>query len=184
MATRPTIDPLAPPDRAEFWRWVRDSIRPLLGWVLTGLGLLCLLIAWIGVSGTPLVAKQIPYLVSGGLLGVALITLGGRAFLIEDLRRDAGRLDRLETMMLELHTTLLKRADAPSFDPALLQATANGNGSNGHSGLVALPGGVSFHKPGCPMLAGKDAAVSVTPDAAAKRGLVPCPLCEPATVDA
>lgn len=168
------------PDRAEFWRWVWDSVRPLLGWVLTGLGLLALFISWYEVSGTAVVAKQIPYLVSGGLLGVGLIALGGRSFLIEDLRRDSGRLDRLEQMVGELHLALLNRADAP--DPqALLAPRPELNGSGE---LRVLPSGTTFHRADCPMLVGKDRATTIRPETAVRRGLAPCPLCEPSPVSA
>lgn len=169
------------PDASVFWRWVWDSVRPVLGYVLVALGLLALLLGWYGVSGEALVAKQLPYLASGGLLGVALVVLGGRFMLIQDLRRDSGRLDRLETMVNELHAALLARADAPGRMPSnRTQST------NGQAGLRVLPGGQSFHRDDCPMLEGKERSTRITAATAAKRGLVPCPLCEPtaATVDA
>ena len=101
------------PDASVFWRWVWDSVRPVLGYVLVAIGLIALLIGWYGVSGESIVAKQLPYIASGGLLGVALVALGGRFMLIQDLRRDSNRLDRLETMVNELHAALLARPDAP-----------------------------------------------------------------------
>jgi hypothetical protein len=166
------------PDAGVFWRWVWDSIRPVLGYVLVALGLLALLIGWYGVSGESIVAKQLPYIASGGLLGVALVALGGRFMMIQDLRHDSNRLDRLETMVNELHAALLARPDAPG-------RTSRGDVKaevNGKSSYVVLPGGQSFHLPDCPMLEGKDRASKVKPDAAAKRGLTPCPLCEPLSV--
>jgi hypothetical protein len=170
------------PDASLFWRWVWDSIRPVLGWILVGLGVVALFLGWYGVSGESLVAKQLPYLASGGLIGVALVVLGGRFMMIQDLRRDSGRLDRLETMVNELHAALLARPDAPG-------RVARGNvdvvSANGSSDYMVLPGGQSFHVPGCPMLEGKEKASKIRPTTAAKRGLMPCPLCEPtqATVE-
>jgi hypothetical protein len=167
------------PDAAIFWRWVWDSVRPVLGYVLVALGLLALLIGWYGVSGESVVAKQLPYIASGGLLGVALVALGGRFMLIQDLRRDSNRLDQLETMVNELHAALLARPDAPgreSYSPK------SGGSANGQSSYVVLRGGSSFHAPGCPMLEGKEHTSRVKPDTATKRGLTPCPLCEPLTV--
>jgi hypothetical protein len=165
------------PDAALFWRWVWDSVRPVLGWILVALGLIALFLGWYGVSGEAVVAKQLPYLASGGLLGIALVVLGGRFMMIQDLRRDSGRLDRLETMVDELHAALLARADAPgrvAHGQSNVQVT-----SNGHSDYMVLPGGQSFHLPDCPMLEGKDKASRIKPMTAARRGLMPCPLCEP-----
>ena len=89
---RPNDDEL--PDPALFWRWVGKATRPVIGWVLLGVGALIILIGWIGVSGTPVVAKQIPYVVSGGIGGVLLAILGAYFLGTEELRKDSGRLDR------------------------------------------------------------------------------------------
>src|SRR4051794_40336190 len=106
------------PDSAALWRWLWASTRPYLGYVLIAVGALLLLAGYLGVSREVIVARQIPYLVSGGLVGLGLITIGGRLLLIEDLRRDSGRLDRLEKAVLELHQVLLYRPDAPALGTA------------------------------------------------------------------
>jgi hypothetical protein len=48
-----------------------------LGGALVVGGFVAVIIGWVGTSRTVLVAGQIPYLVSGGLLGLGLIFLGG-----------------------------------------------------------------------------------------------------------
>ena len=48
----------------------------VLGGVLAPLGLLLVLLGWIGASRTPFVFEQVPYLISGGLLGLGLVFLG------------------------------------------------------------------------------------------------------------
>jgi hypothetical protein len=181
MDRRPDSVGTDEPDAAVFWRWVWDSIRPVLGYILVALGLLSLLIGWYGVSGEAIVAKQLPYIASGGLLGVALVALGGRYMLIQDLRRDSKRLDQLETMVNELHAALLSRPDAPGRS-LYAGASESAAGANGQSSYVVLPGGQSFHLPGCPMLEGKEKTSRIKPETANKRGLTPCPLCEPTAV--
>jgi len=166
------------PDAALFWRWVWDSVRPVLGYVLVGAGLIALFVGWYKVSGESLVAKQLPYIASAGFLGVALVVLGARFMLIDDIRKDSGRLDRLETMVNELHAALLSRPDAPG---RMAGSTSNANGQGEY---VVLPGGQSFHKPDCPMLEGKDRTSRIRPGTAARRGLTPCPLCEPTAAPA
>ncbi len=187
---------------ADFWKWVWASVRPALGWILAGLGFLLLLIAYLGVSREVLVAKQLPYLVSGGLFGLAFVTLGSRLLLIEDLRRDSGRLNRLETMVQDLSLALLSRPDAPlTVEPALGDtyayddATAtpvptqgavprpSSNGRSAATELLVLRGGSSFHRQTCSVVTGKVAdALSATQ--ARTRGLRACRLCQPTAATA
>jgi hypothetical protein len=171
------------PDNAALWRWLWASIRPYLGYIFIAVGGLLLLSAYLGVSREVIVARQIPYLVSGGLFGLAAITLGGRLLLIEDLRRDSGRLDRLEKAVQELHQVLLYRPDAPSLSSG---ATAGANGTRqtastrGRSAThLVLPGGESFHRPDCPVVGEKSTGRSVTLETALRKGLHACPLCQP-----
>jgi hypothetical protein len=163
------------PDSAALWRWLWQSIRPYLGYILIAIGALLLIAGYLGVSREVIVARQIPYLVPGGLVGVAAITLGGRLLLIEDLRRDSGRLDRLEKAVQELHQVLLYRPDAPSG--STVQTSVNGAGVP--SKLTVLPGGESFHRPDCPVVGDKASGRSVTLETAQRKGLHACPLCQP-----
>ena len=64
--------------------------------VLAGTGLLALLIAWIGVSSTIFTYQQMPYVVSGGLLGVCLVSMAGALWRSADLRDAWRKLERLE----------------------------------------------------------------------------------------
>lgn len=54
--------------------------------VAVGLGALALLIGWFGVSGSVFPAEQLPYILSGGLGGLALIAVGATLWLSADLR--------------------------------------------------------------------------------------------------
>src|SRR5882757_2219590 len=146
---RPHDDDL--PDTALFWRWVGKATRPVVGWILLGLSALFILFGWIGVSGTPIVAKQIPYVVSGGIAGVFLAIAGAYFLGTEELRKDSGRLDRLERMVSELHTALLARDDAPAVDS---EASHDADSVNGHA-YVALAGSDLYHRTGCAMVAAK-----------------------------
>jgi hypothetical protein len=162
------------PDPKLLWQWAGRATRPWIGWVFIGLGALLVLLGYLGVSREAIVAKQIPYLVSGGIGGVLLCIVGAYFLGTEELRKDSGRLDRLETLVQELHAVLLSRTDAPE------PGTAEGPPDNGAaSTVVAVRGGETFHQAGCVMVADKKAE-QLTPDAARARGLSPCPLCEPA----
>ncbi|MDT4937182.1 MAG: hypothetical protein QOG80_853, partial [Pseudonocardiales bacterium] len=166
------------PDPALFWRWVGKATRPVIGWVLLALSALFILFGWIGVSGTPVVAKQIPYVVSGGIGGVLLAVLGAYFLGTEELRKDSGRLDRLERMVLELHDALLSRDDAPA--PVTdSEDTAPANGQ----AYVSLSGSDIYHRPDCAMVASKANAAKIAPSTIRRRQLAPCSLCEPAMAD-
>jgi hypothetical protein len=156
--------------------WLVQGIRPYLGYVFIGLGLLALFLGWYGASGTPIVAKQIPYLASDGVLAIVLIAIGNRVFLIDDLRRDSGRLDRLEEMVAQLHAVLLSRTDAVADTVA-----KPGRTTTSSRPFLALSRGTSYHLPGCAMVATKDAD-GVSNTDVISRGLRPCRMCEPPAV--
>jgi hypothetical protein len=151
--------------------WLVEGIRPYLGYLFVAAGLVALFLGWYGVSGQSLVAKQLPYLASEGLVGVVLITIGNRIFLINDLRRDSGRLDRLEEMVAELHAVLLSRSDAVADAPGVTARATE-------KPFRAVPRGTSYHLPECAMVAGKQTD-SISRGDVASRGLKPCRMCHP-----
>jgi hypothetical protein len=167
------------PDPRELWRWVGAALRPWTGWILIGIGALLMLLGYLGVSREAILGKQIPYLVSGGLGGVFFCVLGAYFLGTQELRRDSGRLDRLEQMVEELHLALLARPDAPST----ARDDTAGPSSNGTRRparkVVAVTGGETFHRTTCGLVEGKDGE-DLTPASARKRGLRPCAVCEPA----
>jgi len=180
------------PDPRLLLRWVADAVRPYVGWILIGCGALVMLIGYFGVSREAIPAKQIPYLVSGGIGGVFLAVVGAFFLGTQEMRKDSGRLDRLERMVEELHGALLRRSDAPpvvSADGA--GSSAETNGSSSTNGAVHAParrvavvgGGELFHRLRCAMVENKDEVEELTPAAARKRGLRPCPVCTPAPAD-
>jgi hypothetical protein len=162
------------PDPALVWRWVGAATRPVVGWVLAGLGVIAIVVGYLGVSREAVVAKQLPYLISGGIGGVALVGFGAALIASEDMRRFRGRLDALEAMVADLHGVLLARPDAPSPNG---QRAAEA--TTGDDRLVALRGGRSFHRASCAMVAGKQGVATISAADARRRGLSPCRLCEP-----
>ena len=49
----------------------------VVGGLLVGLGAILIVLGWIGAANTTDVFEQIPYMISGGLLGLALVFIGG-----------------------------------------------------------------------------------------------------------
>ncbi|MBV9291430.1 MAG: hypothetical protein JO222_03185 [Frankiales bacterium] len=164
--------PLELPARRQVWVWGWSLVRPYLGWVLALLGGLALFLGWYGVSGEALTAKQIPYLVSGGLTGIGLVILASVFLATEDVRRQLARVAELERKVDDLYGLFVQELGAA---PAT-------TGESTDTAVVALPAGSSYHRPGCSLVAGKSDAAAVTARDVKRRSLRPCRVCEPPTV--
>lgn len=85
--------------------WDRASALALLL-----LGFVAIALGWWGISGTGLAPEQNPYLISGGVLGIALIGIGCTVWLSADLQDEWRRLDALEERLAGL-TNAAGRSD-------------------------------------------------------------------------
>lgn len=108
-------------------KWLRLQWDRVAAWVAIVLGLLVLLLGWIGVSGTEYPAEQIPYIVSGGLFGVFLLGVGAVLWLSADLRDEWRKLDRIEEVLRA--GTTAPPAVVAAEAPAASAATAEGEGA-------------------------------------------------------
>ena len=171
----PIVGPEDFPDTRLFWRWAGQATRPVVGWVLIALGAIAILLGYLGVSREALVAKQLPYLISGGITGMVLVAIGSFFLGTEDLRKQLLRLDHIEEQVDELHAVLLSRHDAPV-------RTGNGTAHASSGELLAVHNGSTYHRPSCQMVVGKDNAETVTARTIARRGLSRCGICEPEPV--
>lgn len=70
----------APEDASDRWWLIAGLALPVLGLVVIGLG-------WWGASGTAYPAEQLPYVLSGGILGMALVVVGAALFVRYSLSR-------------------------------------------------------------------------------------------------
>ena len=171
MTTRD--EAIAAPDRRLFWRWVGESSRPFVGWILVALGALAIFLGWYGVSGQSLTAKQLPYLVSGGLTGIALVVIGAVFLAADHLRRQVGRLDGIERKVDDLYSLLVLEPPPPGTTVDEVAPTDES------TGFVALPNGSTFHRPTCALVAGKPDVIAVDAATIAAGHLEPCPVCDP-----
>jgi hypothetical protein len=53
------------------------KIMQFIGMLAVGLGFMCIGLGWYGVSHSPYVFEQVPFVISGGILGLGLIVGGG-----------------------------------------------------------------------------------------------------------
>lgn len=156
-------------DVAAVRAYVREIARPAAGWLLIVAGTVALVAGWFGVSREALVARQVPYFLSGGLGGLAAVVVGVGLTVVHDMRRAGERLDRLDEKLTDLHRVLLVEAGSESVP----------DGQDGP--VLVVPGGQRFHTPECPVVRDKDGREELTRRQADLRGYVPCGLCEPTT---
>jgi hypothetical protein len=134
-------------------------VRPLAGLLLAVAGAVALFLGWYGVSGTPVPAKQLPYLVSGGLTGVGLLVLAAAAFAADDVRRQLGDVRATAEKVDQLYQLLTE----PAIDEPVGE-------------LVVVERGTTFHRGGCRLVSGKRWHQASEQELT---GLRPCRVCAP-----
>ena len=148
-----------------------DVERTLLiaGSVLVPVGVLFILLGWDGAAHTSRLFEQIPYLISGGILGGALVIAGGFLYFSYWLTRLVyeGRTQNRDLI------DVLVRMDERL---AALESGSGGGAAGVSASLVATATGSMVHRRDCPVVADKAGLREVTADAP---GLKPCRICEP-----
>ncbi len=150
----------------------RKASRALMiaGAGLIGIGFPVILLGWWGASRTPYVFEQVPYLISGGLFGLALAIVGGLCYFgywmarqMEESRRQAGE----QLSALRKIESLLAAGVVAASSPA--------SGANGS--YVMTSSGTMFHRPDCVVVAGRSGVKPVPPGK--EKIMEPCRICEP-----
>ena len=145
---------------------VTDRTLLTVGSILMPLGAVLVLLAWYGSAHTTRLFEQIPYLISGGLMGVVLVIAGGFCYFGYFLARMLATSREMLDAMLRLEQRL--EAVGPQQQPIMRTAA-----------FVATKSGTMFHRPDCPTVASKPPAelrTVRTPDS-----LTPCRICTPDT---
>ncbi len=151
-----------------------DRLQLFAGGILAVIGLAAIILGWYGAANTGLSFEQTPYLISGGLLGLALVFLGGFVYfaywVTRLVRESRTQSERAAEILDQIHDSL----NGASARPARRTARPIAGGANG--AFVATRSGNLFHRPDCAVVAGRDRLRKVT---ASTRGLEPCGICDP-----
>lgn len=142
----------------------------VVGSVLLPLGLSAVVVGWYGAAHTPYAFEQVPYMISGGLLGIALVLVGGFLYFGSWLARSATLARRDADRML----------DALERISGLIPVGASAGRPLTPPSLVATSSGSMMHRPECPIVVNRDDVRSV----GGGEGLAPCRLCDPLGVAA
>ena len=80
----------------ELLTWLRSEWDRVLGWVAIAAAVVAVLLGYQGVSDARFVAKELAYIISGGIGGLLLVAVGGTLLISADLHDEWRKLDRIE----------------------------------------------------------------------------------------
>ena len=143
-------------------RW--NTLGGKLGLFFCVAGLAVMWAGWNGAASYNDIRKQFPYLISGGLVGLALVVIGVGLMIIQSQRADRVQ---LEANLNELRRILERMTGLP---------TSNGAAEAETDLVVAGPG--AYHRPTCKLVAGRDLR-KMTIEEAEAANLEPCRTCAP-----
>jgi hypothetical protein len=133
------------------------------------LGFVLIFIGWNGAASVNSLAAQFPYLISGGIGGLALVVLGAALIIVEVGREDRQRLhDEIAAIT----------PGAPSPNGKVAPKVPAGEEPSTTRGAF-VAGETSYHLPSCRLLEGRGDLPRVTREQAAKRKLSACRVCKP-----
>jgi hypothetical protein len=152
---------------AERWLMIGGAVLLVLGLGVIGL-------AWFGASHTPFVFEQIPYLISGGVLGLALVFAGGFLYfaywltrMVRDVRGQSREMNHLLNEIAELIAAALRSGAGQA-------GTSQAGSQNGS--FVATQNGTMFHRSDCAIVARRQ---DLRPVSGKEAGMEPCKMCDP-----
>jgi len=151
-----------------------ERILLVLAGIVAPLGLVVILLGYLGVANTPYTFEQNSYLVSGGIFGLALVFLGAFFYFAHWMTQLVKEHRVQSVAMLEAIQRLQEEVARQGEGSVRPSTSANGHDPDGLV-LVATQRGTMAHVPDCVVVAGKADLREV----AANDGLTPCKLCEP-----
>lgn len=140
----------------------------VLALVLAFVGFAMIVLGWNGMAKASSADEQLPYLLSGGFGGMALIVLSVALLLVAQIRTERRKLmDVLEVMAVAVGSTAPAKADVPT-EP----------GNPVAPGLL-VAGPSTYHRPECRLVQGKSGLDRLSAEAAKSSGLASCRVCDP-----
>ncbi|MGH3520766.1 MAG: hypothetical protein ACRDQ7_26000 [Haloechinothrix sp.] len=136
-----------------------------LGVLLCLVGFVVMFLGWNGAASQPFIHAQFPYLISGGMVGLAVVIVGASMIIVQNQRQDRAK--------LEAAIDRLTVATEHQGGNAGIAATGFG-----FTGFV-VAGESSYHRVDCHLPEARDEAELVRIEDVVSRGLTPCRVCNP-----
>lgn len=158
---------------------VPDQAMAAAAALLLPLGLVLVFLSWWGAARTPFLFEQVPYLISGGLLGLGLVVTGGFVLFGSWIVRTSREQQALTLELIEAVRSVRDEVAGLSQGPVAANGTrrrSNGTAAGG-TGLVATASGSMLHRPDCVVVSQREDVHVVTAKEAG--GLSACRLCDP-----
>lgn len=156
--------------RLQVERWL-----VVTGGALMVLGLLAIVLGWWGASRTPYVFEQVPYLISGGLLGIALAIVGGLVYFAYWMTRMVAETKRQAEVTREA-LERIERLLAGRADGSVAAAPKKGRVATANGTYWATSKGTMYHEAGCTVIEGRK---DLRPVPSGAKGFEPCKICNP-----
>lgn len=199
-ATTETIRPATTETRTGTLDEMRSSLRRVVGGarsfdvpqallrvgiIATPTGLLAIVLGYWGAAHAARPIEQTPYLISGGVLGLALVFVGSFAYFAHWLTRSIDQQERVLRAIEEQSRSLDERlasiadrlGDAVASRPVVLTGPTS---ALQEGTLLVTPTGALAHRPDCPVVANRDDARLAPADTELGR----CKICRPALAPA
>jgi hypothetical protein len=164
-------------------RFSVEQVMAIASAVLLPLGLIMILLGWYGAAHTPYLFEQVPYLISGGILGLGFALVGGLVYFGSWLARGAAeqqrRTEEMSELLREIRDEMRSGSLAAPAPTRRTRSSSNGQ-RDGAAPFVATARGGMLHRPDCAVVAGRE---DLRPIGAGGDGLSPCTLCNPFDAD-
>lgn len=136
---------------------------------MIGIGILLIVLGWNGAASVDFVSGQMPYVISGGVGGLALVGAGLALTVVHTMRQELAQLgNKLDELGTIIHESTDMRSGGPTAVPE-------------DEGQQVIAGRTTYHAKSCHLVEGRDDLQVMSPPAARDRGLAPCRICKPHT---
>ncbi len=155
-------------------RWGSLGGQLAIGYILAGFVLVFL--GWNGAASYDRVSAQMPYVVSGGLGGLALVVVGAGLMIAQSNRADRAA---LQATLEDLRDALDRMSAGEVATAPVAAGTTSWTAPDaGASEVVAGPS--AYHRADCRLVQGQSGLAVMTLLAARDSGLEACRICIPA----
>lgn len=154
---------------------MKSKVSRYAEYVPVGLLVVGFALIWLGWNGSASVdyaQGQIPYMISGGLIGLGLVFFGSASLIVQAIKKGQAK------QLTELESLSRATQRVASMMTFTLSDGQNSNGTGSAPELV-VAGAASFHLPQCRLVQKREGAVRIPREEAEEVGLEPCRVCNP-----